>query len=125
MRFSIRRERSTTFVDFWGQLTVENRLALKRAVLGELQAGVRTFVVDRARAVSVDSCGLDVLVSLSSAIREHGGELWVTNLNTELRTIFQLGKLDLIFQVAEVDGGGVAGRPTPPPGSAPGNYTHL
>jgi anti-sigma B factor antagonist len=38
-------------------------------------------------------------VSLSKKIREHGGELRLANLNEDLRTLFELTKLDTLFQI--------------------------
>jgi anti-sigma B factor antagonist len=41
-----------------------------------------------------------VLVSLSKKIREQGGELRLANLNDDLRTLFELTKLDTLFHIA-------------------------
>ena len=41
-----------------------------------------------------------VLVSLSKKIREAGGELRLANLNDDLKTLFELTKLDTLFQIA-------------------------
>ncbi len=41
-----------------------------------------------------------MLVSLSKKIREQGGELRLANLNEDLRTLFELTKLDTLFHVA-------------------------
>jgi anti-sigma B factor antagonist len=40
-------------------------------------------------------------VSLSKKIREQGGELRLADLNEDLRTLFELTKLDTLFQIAE------------------------
>jgi anti-sigma B factor antagonist len=42
-----------------------------------------------------------VLVSLSKKIREQGGELRLANLNEDLRTLFELTKLDTLFNIAD------------------------
>jgi anti-sigma B factor antagonist len=42
-----------------------------------------------------------VLVSLSKKIREQGGELRLANLNDDLKTLFELTKLDTLFQIAD------------------------
>ena len=48
----------------------------------------------------IDSSGLGVLVSLSKKIRESGGELRLASLNDDLKTLFELTKLDTLFQIA-------------------------
>ena len=42
-----------------------------------------------------------VLVSLSKKIRESGGALRLAGLNEDLRTLFELTKLDTLFQIAD------------------------
>jgi anti-sigma B factor antagonist len=41
------------------------------------------------------------LVSLSKKIREQGGELRLSSLNDDLRTLFELTKLDTLFRIAD------------------------
>ena len=42
-----------------------------------------------------------MLVSLSKKIREQGGELRLARLNEDLRTLFELTKLDTLFQISD------------------------
>jgi anti-sigma B factor antagonist len=42
-----------------------------------------------------------VLVSLSKKIRESNGTLRLAGLNEDLRTLFELTKLDTLFQIAD------------------------
>ena len=88
-------------VDVDGQLIVGNRQELKQKVLDELEGGERKFLVDFANTGYIDSSGLGVLVSLSKKIREQGGELRLANLNEDLRTLFELTKLDTLFSIAD------------------------
>ncbi|HUH13559.1 MAG TPA: STAS domain-containing protein, partial [Longimicrobiales bacterium] len=68
--------------------------------LEELDNGERKFLIDFAHTGYIDSSGLGVLVSLSKKIREQGGELRLANLNEDLRTLFELTKLDTLFQIS-------------------------
>jgi anti-sigma B factor antagonist len=88
-------------VDVDGQLIVGNRQELKQRVLQELEQGERKFVIDFAQTGYIDSSGLGVLVSLSKKIREQGGELRLSSLNEDLRTLFELTKLDTLFKIAD------------------------
>jgi anti-sigma B factor antagonist len=80
-------------------LTSEDRGELRRAVLEELDRGARHFRIDFARAGSVDSSGLGALISISKHIREGDGDLRLANMNPELRTIFALTRLDVLFAI--------------------------
>ncbi len=101
MAFQVTKENDVTVVAVEGQLIVGNRQELKQKVLEELENGERKFVVDFDQTGYIDSSGLGVLVSLSKKIREQGGELRLANLNEDLRTLFELTKLDTLFKICD------------------------
>jgi anti-anti-sigma factor len=69
--------------------------------LEELRGGARKFLIDFDETAYIDSSGLGVLVTLSKKIREKGGELRLANLNDDLRALFELTRLDTLFQIAD------------------------
>jgi anti-sigma B factor antagonist len=109
MSFRVNRQDDVTVVDVEGQLIVGNRQELKQRVLEELDRGDRKFVIDFSNTGYIDSSGLGVLVSLSKKIREQGGELRLASLNEDLRTLFELTKLDTLFRIADTRGGALEG----------------
>lgn len=109
MAFQVERVGEVLVVDIDGQLIVGNRQEFKQRVLEEVERGERRFLVDFSRAGYVDSSGLGVLVSLSKKVREQGGELRLSGLNEDLRTLFELTKLDTLFRIAETRDEGISG----------------
>lgn len=101
MSFSIRDDGEITIVNVDGELIVGNRQELKANVLDRLERGDRKFLIDFSDSSYIDSSGLGVLVSLSKKIREAGGALRLAGLNEDLRTLFELTKLDTLFQIAD------------------------
>ncbi len=101
MPFSVEQSGPTTVVGVSGHLIVANRQELKNVVLDRLREGDLRFLVDFAETGYVDSSGLGVLVSLSKKVRERGGELVLAGLNEDLRTLFQLTKLDTLFRIVD------------------------
>ena len=101
MSFTMTKHGRVVVVDVDGQLIVGNRQELKQKVLDELEKGERKFLIDFARTGYIDSSGLGVLVSLSKKIREQAGELRLADLNDDLKTLFELTKLDTLFQIAD------------------------
>jgi anti-sigma B factor antagonist len=101
MSFTIRKLDDITIVEVEGQLIVGNRQELKQRVLDEYDAGARKVLVDFTRTGYIDSSGLGVLVSLAKRLREDGGELRLANLNDDLRTLFELTKLDTLFPISD------------------------
>jgi anti-sigma B factor antagonist len=88
-------------VEVDGQLIVGNRQELKQKVLDALEAGSRKFLIDFTKTGYIDSSGLGVLVSLSKKIRDEGGDLRLAGLNDDLKTLFELTKLDTLFAITD------------------------
>jgi anti-sigma B factor antagonist len=101
MSFEVSKSGDVTLIEVEGQLIVGNRQELKQQVLEQLEDGDQKFVIDFANTGYIDSSGLGVLVSLSKKIREQGGELRLSSLNDDLRTLFELTKLDTLFRITD------------------------
>jgi len=101
MSLAITKQGEVVVVEVEGQLIVGNRNEFKQKVLDELERGARKVLIDFARTGYIDSSGLGVLVTLSRRIREEGGELRLANLNDDLNTLFELTKLDTLFQISD------------------------
>lgn len=99
--FSIAEMNGITVVEVDGELIVGNRQELKELVMKRLESGDQRFLIDFSSSSYIDSSGLGVLVSLSKKIREAGGALRLAGLNEDLRTLFELTKLDTLFQIAD------------------------
>jgi anti-sigma B factor antagonist len=110
MGFSQTKERSgVTVVQVDGQLIVGNRHELKDLIQAALDSGERKLLVDFSRTGYIDSSGLGALVSVSKRIREAGGELRLAGLNDDLRSLFELTKLDTLFTISETSEQALAG----------------
>ena len=97
MDFKVVAKDDVTLIEIGGQLIVGNRQLLKEQVLDQLERGDRKFIVDFSKTDYIDSSGLGVLVTLSKKIREQGGQLSLVSLSEDLRTLFELTKLDTLF----------------------------
>lgn len=99
MSFSQTRTDDCLVVDVSGQLVVGNRQEFKQAILDEVEQGARLVVIDFTRSAYIDSSGLGALVSLGKRIRDVGGDLRLVGLNDDLRSLFELTRLDALFPV--------------------------
>lgn len=86
-------------VQVGGQLTVGNRQDLKAAVQAGLDAGERKFLLDCSGTGYIDSSGLGALVTIARRVREAGGQVRLAGLNDDLRSLFELTKLDTLFAI--------------------------
>jgi len=102
MGFTSRKDpKGVLVVEVDGQLIVGNRQEFKQQVLDALESGERKFLVDFTQTGYIDSSGLGVLVSLSKKIRDEGGDLRLAGLNEDLKTLFELTKLDTLFSISD------------------------
>ncbi len=103
MSFTVRKndEKGVVVIGVDGQLIVGNRHELKQKVVDAMESGEARFVIDFAVTGYIDSSGLGALVSLSKKIREAGGDLRLSGLNDDLRTLFELTKLDTLFTICD------------------------
>src|SRR5512137_291219 len=95
MTLSVRKEpNGVVVVAVDGQLIVGNRQELKQKILDAF-----------THTGYIDSSGLGVLVSLSKKIRDQGGDLRLAGLNEDLKTLFELTKLDTLFAISDTPEG--------------------
>lgn len=99
MSLRTNRTGDAVIVGIEGQLVAGNRQQLREAVVGEIERGARSIIIDFADTGYVDSAGLGVLVSLSKRVREANASLQLVNLNEDLRTLFELTRLDTLFDL--------------------------
>src|ERR1044072_4696420 len=101
MGFSQSRDGSgVTVVKAEGQLIVGKREELKDLVFAALEKGERRILIDFSQTGYIGSSGLGALVSISKRVREAGGELRLSGLNEDLRSLFELTKLDTLLAIS-------------------------
>jgi len=88
-----------TLIRLDGQLTVGNRQELKAAAQVALEGGARKLLFDCASTSYIDSSGLGALVTIARRAREVGGAIRLTGLNEDLQSLFELTKLDTLFEI--------------------------
>ncbi len=100
MSFLLTRTDEQLLVEVDGQLVVGNRQEFKQVILDEVEQGARLVIVDFTNAAYIDSSGLGALVSLGRRLRELGGDVRLAGLNDDLRTLFELTRLDALFPLS-------------------------
>lgn len=101
MTLDVGREDDITVIAVDGQLVLDNRARLRSAVGQRMEAGDRKFVVDFDGTTYIDSAGLSLLVSLAKEVGEEGGEMRLAAPGDDLRTLFELTRLDTLFHIAD------------------------
>jgi anti-sigma B factor antagonist len=56
-------------------------------------------VVDLSGVTFIDSSGLAVLIKAMQDIKEYGGKLTLAGINNNVRSIFEMARLDQVFLI--------------------------
>ena len=72
-------------------------------VADELRAMVakkpKVLVVDLEKVTYCDSSGLAVLIEAMQSLQQYGGRFAIANVQESVRHIFEIAKLDQVFQI--------------------------
>jgi anti-anti-sigma factor len=71
---------------------------LRREVSDIIESGSDILLIDLKEVKFVDSSGLGALVSAMQTVRKADAKLFVCSVNDQVRMLFELTKLDRIFQ---------------------------
>jgi anti-sigma B factor antagonist len=63
--------------------------------------GVRILQIDFSKVGYISDTVLGALVSLNKKMRSKGGEIILLGLNRDIKTLFELTKLDTLFDIKE------------------------
>lgn len=72
---------------------------LRKDLLKEVAAGVKTLTIDLGGVEMVDSVGIGVLVATHNSLSKSGGSMTVSNVSTDLCKLFRTMRLDQHFTV--------------------------
>jgi len=82
-----------------GRLDASTAPRLRQEVLSLVEAGRRQLVIDLAGIDFIDSTGLGGLVTALRAMAKEGGQLKLSAIRHEVRRVFELTRLDKLFEI--------------------------
>ena len=85
-------------VSIFGRLIVSNAKVFKDS-FSEIIENSNFVVLDLSEMEYIDSMGLGSIISFYKALKESDGDLCITNLQSKPKTLFQITKVYLIFDV--------------------------
>lgn len=71
---------------------------LRRDISDIVATGADIVLIDLKDVKFIDSSGLGALVSIMKTVRTSGGKLFVCSLNDQVKMIFELTKMDRVFE---------------------------
>ncbi|GAB4529311.1 MAG: hypothetical protein Kow0063_06270 [Anaerolineae bacterium] len=82
-----------------GRLDAGNAQTLKESLEQLINGGLTRLVIDLTGVPFIDSAGLSVLVSALKATRRLGGQVILSGVQPQARTVFSLTMLDQVFAI--------------------------
>lgn len=82
-----------------GSLEISQQSSLKESLASQIPAHIKNIVLDFSEVDFIDSSCLGALIALTRKIRAEKGDIRIAALKEEVRSIFQITRLDKIFQI--------------------------
>jgi anti-sigma B factor antagonist len=82
-----------------GRVVSDNARLVKKQIQDRLDQGDSSLIIDMTDVPFIDSSGLGTLVGSMRAVASKGGDLIIAGLIPEVRALFQLTRLDKVFEI--------------------------
>ena len=104
MKIEIKKtEGGVHFVGLQGDLDFHSSPELRTELNKLAEAQAPTILVDLKKVDYIDSSGLATFVELFQKMKRYSGKLVLFNLTQGVRSVFEIAKLDSIFQLAKTE----------------------
>ncbi|MBI2340330.1 MAG: STAS domain-containing protein [Deltaproteobacteria bacterium] len=95
----VHQEKQVTVIVLEGSLEVGKQEKLKDDLLKQVPPSDPRLVLDFSGVDFIDSACLGALVGLARRLRETGGDVKIASPTPEVKSIFQITRLDRLFEV--------------------------
>ena len=82
-----------------GAIYVEEAAALRETLLGYIEKGHNTFLIDLEGVDYIDSSGLGTLVAIQKQALQHSGGVTLKGIHGLVKDVFELTRLDKVFKI--------------------------
>ena len=109
MKVSTRQVENITIVDICGRITHgEDNVKLRELVNNLLTGNSPKILLNLGEVHYVDSSGMGELVRIYTTIRNQGGKVRLVNLSPRVQGLFQMTRLNAVFQIEKDEAAGIA-----------------
>lgn len=82
-----------------GEIDINTAPQIKKTLDKLIGAKKQNIVINLKDVSYVDSSGLATLVEVLKGMRAYGGKLKLTNLSTKIKNLFEITKLEKLFDI--------------------------
>ena len=88
-------------ISIHGDIDYSRAPELRQALLAQLDSKPARLIVDLSNVPYMDSSGVATLVEAFQVQRERGGQLVLCALQPKVKGIFEIARLDTVFQIVD------------------------
>jgi anti-sigma B factor antagonist len=100
MNIELNKNGDVVVVSIEGRLIVSSAKTFKES-FSEITEISNFVVLELSEMEYIDSMGLGSVISLYKVLKENDGDMCITNLQSKPQTLFQITKVNLIFDIFE------------------------
>jgi anti-sigma B factor antagonist len=82
-----------------GEMDINSSPGIKKSFDKLLSARTPKVIINLSKVTYVDSSGLATLVEILKNMRSYGGKLRLSNLSAKVRSLFEITKLEKLFEI--------------------------
>lgn len=82
-----------------GEIDFNNSPDLRKSFIKLIENQAKKVILDLEKVTYVDSSGLATLVEMLQKLKNSDGQLKLTNLQEKVRSVFEITKLEKIFEI--------------------------
>jgi len=101
MNHSVHAQNGVATVVLEGSMYVQQAHDVRNELLERIDKGEHHLVIDMTRLDYIDSSGLGALIAIHKRAQQFGGTMKVKGLNGAVKTVFEMTRLNRMFEVIE------------------------
>lgn len=82
-----------------GEININSSPDIKKAFDRLIAKKTPKIIINLAKVTYVDSSGLATLVEILKNMRSYGGKLRLTNMSAKIKSLFEITKLEKLFEI--------------------------
>jgi len=99
----VRWQENVAIVDVAGDIDLNRSLDFQKSLLAVLEDGPHRIIVNLSGVPYMDSSGVASLVKLLSRARKSGCQLSLVGLTTRVKSLFEITRLDVVFNISPTE----------------------
>lgn len=101
LEIQTKTKNSTVIIGIQGDVDLYSSPQVRKIILDQIKKKIRAIFVNLEKVNYMDSSGVASLVEGLQRIKEYGGNLFIYNLQGAVRDVFELSRLDKVFNIFE------------------------